>query len=209
MRKDRDFKIEFRNWFLICIFKVDTYKNMNQLTTIIQQTTGYKNSRQQSANFFMSHPELMDDFMQICFEIENPDHYKGCWIMELIALENINFLQKNLAIICSKSKILTNESAIRPISKVLFLLIEAHYKKTKNEIYFTNDQLQELIEINFDWLITDTKVASKAHAMRSLFLLGKEFDWIHPELKTILIKDFSEHSAAYKAVAKHTLKKIK
>lgn len=45
--------------------------------------------------------------------------------------------------------------------------------------------------------------------MRSLQLLGKEYDWIHPELETILTKDFSAHTAAYKAVSKDILKKIK
>lgn len=182
---------------------------MNQLVAIIAQTTGYKKSRQDTADYVMTHPEVMDDFMRICFENTNPDHYKACWAMELITLEQLNKLQNYLSLICSKSKTLSNESAIRPLSKVIFLLLEAHYKNSKTEIHFTKTQLQELIELNFDWLITDTKVASKVYAMRSLQLLGKEFDWIHPELETILVKDFSNHTAAYKSVSKHILKKIK
>lgn len=182
---------------------------MNELAAIIAHTTGYKNSRQATADFIITNPKLMPDFMQICFENQNPDHYKACWAMELIAFEKLNWFQEYVSLICSKSKILNNESAIRPLSKVIFLLLEAHYKTTKTGIHFTESQLQELIEINFDWLITDTKVAAKAYAMRSLFLLGKEFNWIHPELKTILSKDFSHHTAAYKAVSKQLLKKIK
>jgi hypothetical protein len=181
---------------------------MNELATIIAQTTGYKNSRQATALFIIRNSELMDNFMRICFENQNPDHYKACWAMELIAYEKLNWFQDYISLICSKSKILTNESAIRPLSKVIFLLIEVHYKTLKNEIHFTESQLKELIELNFDWLITDTKVASKVYAMRSLLLLGKEYDWIHPELQTILAKDFSNHTAAYKAVSKHILKKI-
>ncbi|WP_278036392.1 hypothetical protein [Flavobacterium nitratireducens] len=95
------------------------------------------------------------------------------------------------------------------MSKVIYLLIEAHYKIEKTDIHFTENQLQELIEINFDWLIGDTKVASKVYAMRSLLLLGKDFNWILPELQSVLTKDFSSHTAAYKAVSKHILKKIK
>ena len=181
---------------------------MSELATIIAQTTGYKSSRQATANYVMANVELMNDFMQICFENTNPDHYKGCWVMELIAYEKLNWFQKYLDLICSNSKTLTNESAIRPLSKVIFLLLEAHYKTLKNEIHFTEEQRQELIELNFDWLITDTKVASKVYAMRSLLLLGKEYDWIHPELETILAKDFSNHTAAYRAVSKDILKKI-
>ena len=139
---------------------------MNELATIVAKTTGYKNSRQATANYVMANVNLIDDLMQICFENQNPDHYKACWVMELIAYEKLNWFQDYISLICSKSKILNNESAIRPLSKVIFLLLEAHYKTTKTEIHFTESQLQDLIEINFDWLITDTKVAAKAYAMR-------------------------------------------
>ncbi|WP_418262086.1 hypothetical protein [Flavobacterium faecale] len=181
---------------------------MNELTTIIAHTTGYKNSRQDTADYVLAHPELLNEFISICFQSENPDHYKACWALELIAIEQLEWLQDYLPLICTRSKILTNESAIRPLSKVLFLLLESHYKKTAHAIHFTKEQLQEMIELHFDWLITDCKVAAKVYAMRCLYLLGKEYDWIHPELKTILEKDFCTHTPAYKAVSKHILKKI-
>lgn len=155
----------------------------------------------------MAQPELLDLFFDICFDIDNPDHYKACWAMELIAYEKLDWFQNYLSLICEKSKLLTHESAIRPLAKVVFMLIEAD--NNNQTIQLTNEQRQELIETNFDWLINDSKVAAKVYAMRSLFVLGKEYDWIHPELKTILAKDFSEHTAAYKAVSKQILKKLK
>lgn len=182
---------------------------MTELTTIIAGTTGYKKSRQETADFVLLHPELLDGFMTICFEIDNPDHYKACWAMELLAYNDLEWLQAYLPLICSKSKLLTNESAMRPISKILYLLLERHYNQDDNSICFDKAQRLEMIELHFDWLISDSKVASKAYAMRCLYLLGEEYDWIHPELKTILMKDFSNHTAGYKAVSKHILKKIK
>ena len=182
---------------------------MTELELIIEQTTGYKNSRQGTADFMLARPELLDQFLFSCFEIDNPNHYKACWAMELMAYEKPEWLQPHLDLICSKSQILTNESAIRPLAKVLYLLLESHYRKTDYRITLTETQRQNLIETNFDWLINDAKVAAKAQAMRSLYLLGNEYDWIHPELKTILVKDFSSHTAAYKAVSKHILKKLK
>jgi hypothetical protein len=86
-------------------------------------------------------------------------------------------------------------------------LVLSHYKK--KEIQLSEKHLEEIIESSFDWLINDIKVAPKAYSMRTLYLLGQQHDWIHPELKTIITKDFPNHSAAYKAVAKEVLKKIK
>ena len=180
---------------------------MTPLEKTIHETTGYKLSRVQTAAFVMAKPELLDLFFDICFDIDNPDHYKACWAMELIAYEKLDWFQNYLSLICEKSKLLTHESAIRPLAKVVFMLIEAD--NNNQTIQLTNEQRQELIETNFDWLINDSKVAAKVYAMRSLFVLGKEYDWIHPELKTILVKDFSEHTAAYKAVSKQILKKLK
>ena len=58
-------------------------------------------------------------------------------------------------------------------------------------------------------MIGDYKVAPKAYSMTTLYLFGKEFNWIHPELAIILERDFYNESAAFKARARHILKKIK
>ncbi|MDQ5930082.1 MAG: hypothetical protein QG594_1865 [Bacteroidota bacterium] len=180
---------------------------MTPLEKIIDKTTGYKLSRQQTANFVMAQPQLLDLFFSICFDSSNLNHYKACWAMELMAYEKLNWFTDYLPLICEKSKLLTHDSAIRPLAKVVFLLIEANYKKQSPTL--TQEQQQSLIETNFDWLINNSKVAAKVYAMRSLFLLGKQHDWIYPELKNILVKDFSNHTAAYKAVSKQVLKKLK
>ena len=57
-------------------------------------------------------------------------------------------------------------------------------------------------------MINDEKVAPKAYAMTSLYLLGKEYSWINPELVLILERDFKMQSAAFKARARQILKKI-
>lgn len=109
---------------------------------------------------------------------------------------------------CSNIKHRKDISAIRPAAKIWQLLVVSHYKKQEG-IILSEKNLEEILESSFDWLINNTKVASKAYSMRTLYILGKHYDWIYPELKTILNKDFPNHSAAYKAVAKEVLKKIK
>ena len=58
-------------------------------------------------------------------------------------------------------------------------------------------------------MISDEKIAPKAYSMNSLYLLGIEYDWIHPELAMILERDFQMQSSGFKARARHILKKIK
>jgi len=107
---------------------------------------------------------------------------------------------------CSNIKHLKNNSAIRPASKICLLLAFSHFKK--KEIILSDIQLQQITEPCFDWLIKNTKVASKCYFICTLHILGHHFNWIYPELKIILEKDYASHSAAYKAVGREILKKI-
>ena len=68
---------------------------------------------------------------------------------------------------------------------------------------------ERIIETCFDYMINDEKVAPKAYGMVALFLFGKHFDWVHPELKIILDRDYPKQSPAFKARARQILKKIK
>ena len=81
-------------------------------------------------------------------------------------------------------------------------------KNTEIDKYFTKKHIDKIIETGFDWMISDQKVAVKAYTMEALFLFGKEIDWVHDELKLILVQEISSGSPAYKARAKKILKWI-
>jgi hypothetical protein len=68
---------------------------------------------------------------------------------------------------------------------------------------------EKIIEACFDWMINDEKIAPKAYAMNTLFLLGRDYDWIHPELVMILERDYQMQSSGFKARARRILKQIK
>lgn len=65
---------------------------------------------------------------------------------------------------------------------------------------------EQLINCCFDWLISNQKLAVEAYSMTVLYIIGKEFDWVHPELKNILLENIDSKSARYKA---RSLKLIK
>lgn len=172
----------------------------------LDAVTGYKDSRQKQADEVLDNPELFPELIRLCFETSNKNISKACWVLELVCYKKLEWLEEYLDFFCSNIKNLTDDGALRSISKVTLLLTISHFKKAA--IILTENQLQEITETCFDWLINDTKVASKCYAIRALHLLGSHFDWIHPELKIILEKDYSNHSSAYKAVVREILKKI-
>ncbi len=173
----------------------------------IENSTAHRAVRDSIAYEVLKTEDLFLDLIRFAFDVNDKNHHKSFWILELVCFQNLKLINNHLDFFCSNIKNLKNESALRPASKICQLLVFSHYKK--KEIQLAEEQLQVLIENNFDWLINDTKVASKAYAMRTLFVLGKHYEWIHPELKTIITKDFPNHSYAYKTVAKEVLKKIK
>ncbi len=103
------------------------------------------------------------------------------------------------------------DSSVRPVAKICEILIEAYFGKSPSAMKsaITKDHLEKITEACLDWMIRDEKVAVKAYSMRCLFLLGTKYDWVHPELKLILEKDFENHTAAYKARARDILKRLK
>jgi hypothetical protein len=159
----------------------------------LDYVTGHRDNRQKYANEVLDNRELFAELIQLCFQTSNKNASKAFWILEFVCYQKLEWIEE--------------ESGIRPAAKICQLLILSHYKK--KEILLSEKHLEEIIENSFDWLINDIKVAPKAYSMRTLYILGQHCDWIHPELKIIITKDFPNRSAAYKAVAKEVLKKIK
>ncbi|MDQ6471971.1 hypothetical protein RB619_15070 [Flavobacterium sp. LHD-80] len=182
---------------------------LSELQKKLDYVNAYRENRLKAAQDVLENPSLFSELVSICFSPEDKNNHKACWILEFVSYEELLWLQPHLDFFCSNLKILKDESAIRPIAKVTQLLIKSHYKKDENCISLSENNLQDIIEASFDWLINDVKVATKAYSIRTLYVLGNHYAWIHPELRIILEKDYGDHSAAYKAVAKEVLKKMK
>lgn len=170
-----------------------------------------KTTRNFYSNYFIDHPEFIPVLLDVVFDNQLKFSYKAAWILEFTCSKNINILEPYLDIFCSKIKDVTHDSAKRPMAKICELLTLNHYKPKNDTIrlVLTANHKTQLTECCFDWMIQVEKVAVKAYAMHTLFLLGTEIDWIHPELKTILEKDFVSQSAAFKARSRHILKGLK
>ncbi len=182
----------------------------NELEQKLNNLKAYRRDRENLANWVIHQPLLFKSLLRICFQVDQKISYKAAWVLEIVCIQQPTLLVPHFDFFIQEIDKVYKDQAVRPLAKVCEVVLTIHYIKNNlhKHIEITKTQQNKLIEICFDWLISKQKVAVKAYAMQCLYLLGKDFDWIYPELKTILEKEFSNEQPAYKARAKHILKKI-
>ena len=170
-----------------------------------------REKRLEMAKLMLGNPHLIAPLMEIAFDIKNPISFRACWVMEFTAKQKLEYLFPHLDVFVAHINHLQKDSAIRPMAKICEYLILSYFSKTKNSTQevVTEMHLEKITACCFDWLIGEYKVAAKAYAMTSLYLLGTKYDWVHPELQLVLEQNYPQGSAAYKARARHTFEKMK
>lgn len=173
----------------------------------IEQSSAGRAEREKNRNLALRNPEFFQTVLETSLSPHDKNNHKACWILELICEKKLKLFVPFIDTFCEILPNLENDSAIRPMSKICLFLAKSNHRK--NGINLSQLQETQLIEMCFDWLIRDEKVATKVYAMKALFVFGKKYDWIYPELKTIIQQDYSKESPAYKASTRIILKKIK
>lgn len=163
------------------------------------------------ANLVLAEPELLPQILDILFMIDDPISCKAAWVFEFVCAENLDLALPHLDQYTTDISKVHLDPAVRPIAKVCEYLTKSYYteqnQKVKAALLLTHKE--RITETCFDWLINDAKIAPKAYAMSSLFLLGTEFSWIHPELQLIIERDYQIQSSGFKARARQILLRIK
>jgi hypothetical protein len=163
------------------------------------------------ANLVLANPELIPKLLNILFRVDDKISPRAAWVLEFMCSNKIEAIIPFLEEFTKNIQKIHLDSAVRPVAKICELLAKAYTNKTniyiKNKL--TETHKDRIIETCFDYMINDEKVAAKAYGMTTLFMLGKDYDWVHNELELILKRDFQSQSAAFKARARQILKKIK
>lgn len=182
----------------------ELYHELNYVNHSREKRTYY-------ANLVIENPELIPNLLEILFDVDNKISPRAAWVFEFMCSKNIEAIVPFLDVFTKNIHKVHLDSAVRPVAKVCELIANAYNSKINNTVKTTLTKVhkERIIEVCFDYMINDEKVAPKAYSMSTLFIFGKEFEWIYPELITILERDFSLQSAAFKARAKQILKKIK
>jgi hypothetical protein len=158
----------------------------------------------------MDHPETFSELLEYCFQKDEEISYRATWILEFVCLADFKYLIPHLDMFFENLPNIYKDQAIRPLAKICEKLMVAFYKKKDPEIIksIQNKHKETIIECCFDWLITQQKVACQVYSMLALYFLGTQYDWVHPELKTIIENNIHQGSAAYKARGKYVLQQI-
>lgn len=166
--------------------------------------------RQLVANKILDNPTLVGPLLEVLFLVNDPTSCRAAWVLEYACRENIDILLPNMDSFIEGIPKVTLDSAVRPVAKIMECLAEAYYhnenKKAKDVL--KQKHIDIIISVAFDYLINHEKIAPKAYSMTTLYLFGKTVDWVHPELKILIERDYHKQTAGFKARARHILKQL-
>lgn len=170
------------------------------------KVTASRKSRDYYASILLQDNSQVKPYLDIIAQVHDPISCKAAWVLENACSQKLDILIPHLAYFTEIITQIYLDSALRPVSKIVNLLCKYHYSTHK---ILTDTYKNVYIDLCFDWMITDQKVAVKYHAMQALYLLGLDTYWIREELQNIIEKDYASASAGYKAQGRKILKLIK
>lgn len=180
------------------------YKELSDISALRENRLKY-------ANMVLADMSLFPKLIDILFMVDDKVSCKAAWVFEFVCAEYLYAIVPYLDRFAKNLKSIQFDSAIRPVAKVCGFVAKEYFSKKQSPLKkaLSPYHIELIVEACFDWMISDQKVAPKVYAMETLYLFGKERDWIHKELTVILEQDYTTQSAGFKARAKRTLKKIK
>ncbi|EZH71318.1 adenylosuccinate lyase [Aquimarina atlantica] len=183
---------------------------MTLLEDVLHTVDHSREKRKYFANMVLDNPKLLPDLLNICARVDDEISCRASWGLEFLCKHDPTAILPYLDELINIVPNVYQHPAVRPMAKIFECLSIAYYKKKNPKVRaaLTTQHREKITELCFDWIITDQKVAPKAYSMTSLYLLGTEFDWVHPELKITLENNYNTGSAAYKARSRMVLKKI-
>jgi len=186
--------------------------NREFLIAILQQIENAKREyRNEAALKIMNSPNLFPYLIDETFNINDILSIRAAWVLEWICthhglsllLPHLNKFTLNL------SKVHFNGS-IRACAKICEHISKAYTSKKTHDIQniLTKKQINTMVEVGFDWLISPQKVAVKTYTLNTLYLFGLHINWIHNALEAIIRKDITHQSIAFQTRGKKIIRLI-
>ncbi len=181
-----------------------------QLYTALNNGRISKSQIEDLVNQLAKEPQLAPVLYKEVLLEDKEGTFNASWTFDHLMRKNLTYLLPFVEDFVNGLSVLKTESCIRPIAHVCEMVCETYFKKKKPEFVqnITDEQLEKIMTVCFDWLIGPMNVAPKVFAMTSLYYLGLKFDWVHPELKLVLEESYAKGTTGYQNRAKKTLDKL-
>ena len=105
----------------------------------IDNSNASTNRRNELHHFIIQNPEYLSELCSIALNTNYKNHYKGVWILEMIAEKQTELLSPYINAICDAFSKIKNDSAIRGMSRVALFL------GTSTKIALTESQEEKII----------------------------------------------------------------
>ena len=110
----------------------------------LENSTAHRPIRDKLSGEVINNFELLPVLMEIALDVNNKNHYKACWTLELVLEHNINWLSDYLDDFCHKLPLYQHEGAIRSISKICMFSAKQHLKnKRKTPLFLLKSNLNK------------------------------------------------------------------
>lgn len=123
-------------------------------------------------------------------------------VLDYIIEEFPDYLNESLNDFILLQENFKNETCKRCTSRIVFHILK-HNSET-----FDKKQKNQLIDIHFDWLISNSFVATRVNCLSVIFELRNEAEWIKTELIEIIEQQIILQEPSFVSRAKKILAKI-
>ena len=123
-------------------------------------------------------------------------------VLDYIIEEIPNYLIHNLDLFIVLQENFKNETSKRCTTRIIYHLLKF------DASVFSKKQKERLVNIHFDWIISNSLVATRVNCLSVLFELRNEADWIKSELLAIIEQQIQLQEPSFVSRAKKILKKI-
>lgn len=137
-------------------------------------------SRTAALNFIRTQNISAGDFMDISSRVDEKRRIFCYHVLDMMVEHEPYYLNESLGPYIKTALCETHESLKRCISRTLL-----HQLKS-GIVPYSKDQKQQIIHTMFDWIITNSWVATRVNAIEVLYYLIDEEEWIQEQLAAVI-----------------------
>lgn len=137
-------------------------------------------SRTAAMNFLFTQGIAAGCFMDVLCKVDDKRKIFCYHVLDMAVESRPGYLDGALDLFLEKALAETHESLKRCISRTLY-----HQLKSGKTLY-SGAQKQQIVQTMFDWIITDSWVATRVNAIHVLYFLVGEESWIREQLVAVI-----------------------